>query len=1591
MGASAKTFDDVLKKIRTESKNERQLGDKFESLMINFLRYDSIYKNRFDKVQKYEDWAIEHERTKKDNGIDIMARIRSDDKDKKYCAIQCKCWKDSYRVNKGDLDKFFSEVAKHNLIKHNIDQRIVISTSDEIGATAWDYLNQTNGQVIDKDILRSSSIDWSAYPRIFPKKPHTLYDYQEIAFDDVKKGFEHSERGKLIMACGTGKTLVSLHVAEKLAGKGKLILYLVPSISLILQSMREWSNNANINHHYMAVCSDKSVRNSEDGTMIELEYPASTRPEMLKERLKNVPSDTMNVIFCTYNSIDVVSEATNGKKFDMVFSDEAHRTTSISDMQLDPFYSKVHHNRNIYAKKRLYMTATPRIYTGNVKGKAQAEEKEVISMDDVEIYGPEFHNLKFRDAVHKYKALCDFKIHVTVMDSNLMDKIVQKSQSGDEYSLAVNEQTLLASVWHAIQYPEEGNELKLLQRVIAFCDMINSSKLFAGIPIKHKLDILEKPKEEQENIRERDEHRAFKNLVKHVNTITDKSKNDVDVKHIDGNDNAQTRRRELEWLKSSNDNPNECRIISNARCLSEGVDIPALDGVVFMNPRKSVVDVVQAVGRVMRKAEGKKCGYIILPVALPLGISEDEALSNNKHFRTVWQVLSALKSHDSDLSEEINRLTLSKLQDYPNQITPRIIIKHAYGHDYNDYRPIEQRIINGVATKIIKRIGDTYYYDKYGQKIGSVAKTVETRLKNKIELDDSTKSEIQHFHESLKIMINSSVTEEETVKTIAHHMVLSRIFDVLFAGEFSPHNMIAIAFNDIVKKINFKDELDDLEDFYKDAEREILRIETREERQEFIKKIYGNFMVSADKEEAAEHGIVFTPVEVVDFIINSTQDILKTQFNSSFNDRSVKILDPSTGMGTFITRLLESGYITDNMYKKYKQDIYANDINLLGYYVASVNIETTYSSLRKSGKYVPFDGINYTDTLKMNARYREDEQHRTKNMKIDDPNYERIYNRLTIQKGSHTHVILMNPPYSMKKKSDQSTKGKSKSDYSEIKERVSNTYLINSLEKGAKNTLSDSYIRFIRWTSDRIGESGIIAFITNASFIKSSATDGVRACLTKEFTDVYCFDLKGDGHKTGDGRSIFEYPGQEGGTRTSVAIVILVKNPLKRKHEIKYYTIKKEDYTGQDKRNRVKELKSLQNITWDTIIPDRHHDWIDQRLDEFYKYPLIGNKNVKSDKGENTIFKIYSVGVITSRDAWAYNSSLDKLSHNMKMHVSYCINQDLDDPQKDPKQAKWTDDLSNKIKRNKPQFDKNKIRTAQYKPFFKQHMYFDETFNNSVGHMFQLFPEKYSKNLVICVPYKTPGEFSAYVTDVISDYGLLHIQCFPLYTYVNGKDKNQNITNNSLTEYKHHYKDQTITKEDIFYYVYGLLHHSGYKEKFANNLAREFPRIPMAPNFWEFSKSGKELVDLHLNYETCKKYDLKPKSTFGKLEKMSFPKIKKDDKQSSDKTRLKINEIIAFENIPQISYTVKGRTPLEWMMGRYQSTIDKDSGITNDATADMTEQRTIDMIQRLVYVGTESDKIISKLSKLPFEPKNWTPVKTGLDKFSNVKEYQSKI
>lgn len=727
------TFDDVLDRLRQESGGDKKaLGTAFERLMRDFFKADKFYQQRFSNVYMWGEWSG---RDGPDTGIDLVA-YDLDKGERKKCAIQCKCYDDRTPLEQKDISSFIAEARGND----DYDSMILAFTGEIITDNARKKLRSNNVHVITKDHLNESSIDWSKYPKFVTKDAKALWKYQSEAVGAVLKGFKREAksrkdcRGKMIMACGTGKTLVSLSIAEKIAGRGGIVLYLVPSISLILQTMREWSDNATIAHKYIAVCSDKSVK-GEQGTILELESPVTTDPGELEDYIGERAKDKMNVIFSTYHSIKAVEGASEGLRFDIVFCDEAHRTTGVDDKA---WFTRVHDEKNIRADRRLYMTATPRIYSEGAKKRGRDSGKTAHSMDDAGTYGPDFYTLSFADAVHNHHALADFKVKIAVVEfsdvveeydlsgkdsetkaliekiseaARLQNKEVQVSVADADNSLPVDERTLMAAVWHGIQYPDDGTTPMLLRKVITFCNRINSSKLFSGA--------MKDP--------ETDEDRSFERVVGDLKQRRP-SPYGVEVRHIDGDDNALFRRRGMKWLGSDRGDSKTCRMLSNARCLSEGVDVPALDGIVFLNPRKSQVDVVQSVGRVMRKVPGKDYGYVILPVAIPAGVEFHKALDDNKTFKVVWQVLNALRSHDERLESEISRIMLD----------PRAAVERPQGrihvdiisHAHQTHLP--EGLFEKIYTKMVEKVGDINYFEKYGEKVGSVAKKIEMQIK---ELD----------------------------------------------------------------------------------------------------------------------------------------------------------------------------------------------------------------------------------------------------------------------------------------------------------------------------------------------------------------------------------------------------------------------------------------------------------------------------------------------------------------------------------------------------------------------------------------------------------------------------------------------------------------------------------------------------------------------------------------------------------------------------------------------------------------------------------------------------------------------------------------
>lgn len=837
---------------------------------------------------------------------------------------------------------------------------------------------------------------------------------------------------------------------------------------------------------------------------------------------------------------------------------------------------------------------------------------------------------------------------------------------------------------------------------------------------------------------------------------------------------------------------------------------------------------------------------------------------------------------------------------------------------------------------------------------------------------------IDELHKQLQALVGQSVSRDDVIEVLSQHVTLSKVFHALFQGDYESHNPVAQELDRAVEKLDLTANLSGLDDFYDEAIRELGLATTRTARQNFIRKLYENFYKSLDSKEQTKHGIVFTPIEIVDFIIQSTSYLLKKTFNLEFGDSHVKVIDPFTGTGSFIVRLLESGLIPpERLHKKYQSGIFANDIKLLSYYVAAVNIETTYASLKRPRKHVDFPGINYTDTFEVNPEYRDmspADRARFGAQSALDGQFKAAHDRVRQQRAQHIHVIMGNPPY----KADMDIK------YGYLDQLIKTSYeeKLYYTEKKNKKLLYNSYIRALRWASSRLGRGGIVSFVTSGSFIRSGIGTGIRASLESEFNEIWCFDLRGDQNTHG------EYSDKEGGkifgskSKQPVAITFLIKIPGKKGCKIYYKNIG-DSLDRKQKIKIVSEYGTIENIPqseWIEIKPDNRHDWLEQSAaDNFFKYLVMGTDTAKSNKSkdEKTLFKIYSGGVKTACDTVAYNSDVCRLKRNINRHIKYCQTADIKlwtEENTDKTQCVWDSMLVQRMRTGRPPFKKSAIRRALYRPFFPQYIYFDPAYNQAQYRISEFFPTNKSTNLVICISTKTKGDFSAIVTNMIPD---LHVigtgQCFPLYRYNNGV-RIDNITKLARDEFWQYYSNNEIKKCEIFDYIYAMLHHPGYKSTFKFNLKKYIPRIPFAPNFADFNtfkNIGRDLRILHTSFESCTRASL-GKQLFAPKEVESLSL-----QHSADKKTVSVygdNELL-FKDVPQPKYEVNGRTPLACIADRYKLTVKHDTWVNNPCKS----TNMIAHIERAVYIGQESDRLI-KLLPNSFEPlDDWSLSKGSLD------------
>lgn len=1348
----------------------------------------------------------------------------------------------------------------------------------------------------------------------------------------------------------------------------------------------------------------------------------------------------MTVIFSTYHSMEVVADAQKNHglaDIDLVICDEAHRTSGgfFKTEEEKPF-TRIHNADFIHAKKRLYMTATPKVYGESVKDQQASGDIELYSMDDETVYGKTFHEISFTQAVQQYNCLVDYKVIVLTVNEELVKDSFGYADV-EAGGLTVSNAAKVVGCWRALSKLDLQNEVSMgddcqpMRRAVGFAQVIRPSErydrtssmafaeYFGKIIENYKTAEVAKRKAEDPDFDE----------AKFLETHRLR----CESKHIDGSMNAMEKDELLTWLRTE-PAENVCKLLFNVRCLSEGVDVPALDAVLFLSPRKSMVDVVQTVGRVMRKAPGKKRGYVIIPIVTPAGVPPNLVLDNNKDFDTVWQVLRALKSIDSNFGslvdgqlgkideskmeviclsdKEIQRRKEDKGKKHPPKKPSDDINKKRRKDEEERKRMKEAQIAfdfgrneileNELKARIVKKVGNRREWEDWAEDVGQICQEQIKHINKVLAESEPSKKAFEGFKSELKNTLNGELTDNEVVEMLGQHVVTKPILDAFFGDyPFSAMNPIAKAMTEMVEKLDnegMKKATKLLNGFYKAVQIRMKNVKTAAERQTVIKELFEKFFKYAFPKQQEKLGIVYTPVEIVDFINQSVADVMKKEFHADIADEGVHILDPFTGTGTFMARLIESGLIPqDKLKAKFENELHANEIMPLAYYVASMNLESVFYErcpIDDPSKYEPNKVLIWTDTF---ADHTKADLFKTS---LAENNQ-----RLKTVLESDIRVIIGNPPYSVGQESQNDDN--QNEHYEVLDARLAETYVAKT-NSTLKGKLYDSYIRAYRWASDRIGEKGVIGFVTNAGWLESNSADGMRKCMAKEFSSIYIWHLKGNARTVGEQRRKEKDNVFGVGSRAPVAIVILVKNP-EHKGECKIHFAAVGDYlTREEKLKQTADAKGIYGIQFRTIVPDAHGDWLSQRDDSFERFIPISS----------SVFKDCAIGVSTNRDFWVYGSSIKSIESNVNrtfdsyarsltffkntgdlQYATSIVNSDIS----------WSAGLKRKLEKKEEiaSFSKTKLTRSMYRPYFVQNLYYErDGIIERPGRWNSIIINSTPSecNYVICVTGVGAKSFCCLMVDKIPCLDFVEkTQCFPRYLYeqqasakatestslfeapsseneVAGYKRKDAITSEALKHFQDAYPGESVTTDAIFYYIYGILHSEEYRTRYANNLMKELPRIPRVATyeaFKKFEEAGRKLAELHVNFEQVEEYKA-VKVNIDKREgwsyyvtQMKYGKIPgKTGNAAKDKTKLVYNDFIMIEGIPLKAqeYVVNKRSALDWIVERACVKVDKDSGIVNDFNDFAAEKGDprypLSLFLKVLTVSLETMKIVKGLPKL---------------------------
>ena len=1687
------TVEEVFDRIVSESVNTSDQGTAWERAVKFFFENDPAYADRFDGVWMWADAPTNP--GKHDTGIDLVARERETGD---YWAIQAKCFT-SNAVSRADVDSFFAEAGMGSTYAYCV----LADTAQRLTKNLDDYIREHDNVIrLGLDDIRRSNLPWQIFyasgfhlscEEVRQERKRLIHEprpHQRAAIDAVKAELAEADRTTLVMACGTGKTLTALRLAEEMVPSGT-VLFLAPSISLVAQSMRDWAEQVRDKINPYVVCSDPKASNlgkgdpaevaESYGTLSMVPYPATTNPGLLADHFKQDPG-ALNVVFSTYQSIDVIHEAQEAglPAFDLVICDEAHRTTGRmhgEDGKADESaFVRVHDNQWIAAAKRLYMTATPRVYQTKQDDKqlpgvaARVSDGLVASMDDPEVYGRICHRLSFGAAVDQ-GLLTDYKIVVMRVDQSMMPVSVQRLVANSSGEIDMPDAARFIGVWKALFDRSHAGETsagamdlgeaaqtaasddhRVLHHAIAFAANIAASdhlsKQFQNV-VDAYLQGFEGP--------DKPDLGATAQSVR------------VEVQHVDGTMSSPERAAKLDWL-AGNGGEDQCRVLSNARCLAEGIDVPSLDAVIYLSKRRSRVDIIQSVGRVMRTSPGKRYGYIVIPIFVAEGEDPSTALKSSREFGRIWDIVSALRSHDERLDAKINAASLGddtpldEIVEFdvldPERLNrPKNVpmgAKHSIGEDAHDdehdivpakkikggaddpgqakFLLEDEEMAAAIRAQIVRKCGTKIYWNEWAGDVGRVTRARTEQIAKLVAGGGEAQDAFNGFLQGLRDTLNPDYGAERAIDVLAQHEVTKPIFDALFnQDQVRDHNPIVAGIDRALTALYDAGlpsslESPELSDLYSQVRVIAKQVESDAAKQNLIKELYNDFFAAAFKDTADELGIVYTPVEVVDAQLHMVQRALQREFSQSLGEPGVHVLDGFAGTGTYLCRLIEDRTLIsdEELPYKYAHDLHSNEIVPLAATIMDINIEQAYHA-RMGGAYVPFEGALLCDTFQLGE---EDNV-------IDRGVFLENSERIEEQVRTPITVIVGNPPY---RAGDKDNTGNQNAKYKTLDGRIAESYAAKSTAR-LKTALYDHYIRAFRWASDRIEDAGIVCFVSNGGWLTGEAGAGVRRCFCDEFNSIYVYNLRGNQRTQGEesrreGGKIFD-----SGSRATIAITLLVKNPDSKEHGvIRYRDIG--DYLNRQQKLDILKGAIGGDPKWTVLNPDRHGDWLDQRDDSWYEFAPMGINKRKSPLG---MFDIWSNGLKTQRDSWAWGYSRNQVKSDMVRlvnainEVSLTLEDDHEIP-RDETRFNWTRRIEDYVKRGiEIEYDQNAMTLGLYRPFCKQWVYYNWEMNEMTFQQPRLFPlaggERakglssnpnaasltltstkedrggkggemtfqqmfpHCQNLIIDV-----GERGVLMSGILPDLELVHHgQCFPLYYYDEPAEAGEGslfssteltcrdaITDEALAVFQEAYDDPSITKEDIFFYVYGILHSKEYRKRFANNLKKELPRIPLAADFRAFRDAGTQLAELHVNYEQVEPWpdlvEVGDSSNPGRTEKMAWGKVRnrETNKLEKDFTHLTVAENLTIEGIPERAqdYVVNGKSALAWLVDRYQVKTDKKSGIVNDPNlyAPDNPRYIVDLVESVVTVSMRTLDIVEALpplNELP-HPASW-PVAWNMD------------